>query len=105
MSPVKRFLRPFVPQSIRQKIREARVSREMRIWQELDLTRELAGLSVKVASRSDWIIFNEIFVDRIYDRAIALALNQAKNDRMLNVLDLGANVGFFATRFSQMIFQ
>lgn len=109
MGLLKNIIRPLVPQSIQRKILEARVEarikREIQNWRDLDLHRELAGLNVKVSSLSDWSVFNEIFVERLYDRAIADVLSQAPTDRMLHVFDLGANVGFFALRFSQMVFQ
>jgi len=104
MGLLKNIVRPFVPTSIRRKVHERRIKREMKIWKDLDLHRELAGLTVKVSSLSDWMIYNEIFVERIYDRAIAEAMSEAPIDRMLHVLDLGANVGYFAMRFSQMVF-
>ena len=109
MGFLKNIIRPLVPQSIQQKILEARVEarikREIGIWQNLDLHRELAGLNVKVSSLSDWSVFNEIFVERLYDDAIAQALSHAPTDQMLQILDLGANVGFFAIRFAQLVFE
>jgi FkbM family methyltransferase len=105
MGLLTRIVQPLVPRSIRRKVREARIRREIRTWQDLDLHRDLTGLRVKVSSRSDWTVFNEIFVEGFYDRAIAHVLNQVPVNRMLHVLDLGANVGFFALRFSQMVFQ
>ena len=99
------MIRPLVPQSIRQKVRERRIKREMRIWHDLDLHHELAGLRITVSSWSDWIVYNEIFVERIYDRAIAQVLSDIPTHQMLHVLDLGANVGFFAIRFSQLVFE
>jgi FkbM family methyltransferase len=102
MSSLKGILRSLSPGSIRRKVREAR---EVKIWHDLDLCRELAGLKVKVSSKADWTVFNEIFVEGFYDRAIGHALSHVPMDQPLHVLDLGANVGFFAMRFSQLVFQ
>jgi FkbM family methyltransferase len=51
------------------------------------------------------VVFNEIFVERFYDRAIEYVLNQAADNSVIRVLDLGANVGYFALRFAQMVFE
>ena len=99
------IVRPLIPKLVRQKLREARDKREAQTWRDLGLSRELAGLTIKVASKSDWVVFNEIFVERFYDRAITYVLNQATDDSMIRVLDLGANVGYFALRFAQMVFE
>lgn len=104
MDPV-RIFRPLVPTVVRQKIHNAKSKREAQIWRELGLNRELAGLTVRVASKSDWVVFNEVFVERFYDRAISFVLSQAVEDRAIRILDLGANVGYFALRFAQMVFE
>lgn len=62
-----------------------------------------SGLKVRVASDSDWIIYNDIFVDGEYDIPIQSALRSAPTDRPLNVLDVGANVGFFTLRFVDLL--
>jgi FkbM family methyltransferase len=62
-----------------------------------------SGLKVRVASDSDWVIYNDIFVDGEYDIPIQLALRSAPTDRPLNVLDVGANVGFFTLRFVDLL--
>ncbi len=105
MGFLRSIIRPLVPQLIIQKYREAKVYRETQIWQDLDLHRELAGLSVRVSSKSDWVVFNEVFVERIYDRAIAHAWSHCPKHRMLNVVDLGANVGYFALRLAQKVLE
>lgn len=56
-----------------------------------------SGLTVKVASRGEWWIYNDIFVNGEYDVPIQSAL-QASDGKPLVVLDLGANVGYFAFR-------
>ena len=73
---------------------------------KLDYTWKLkSGLQVKVASEPDWVIYNDIFVDGEYDLPIHAALKSAPVDRGLNVLDIGANVGFFTLRFIDLIRQ
>ena len=58
-----------------------------------------SGLKIKVANKSDWVIYNDIFVDGEYDPPILEALNSRAVDHELRVLDIGANVGFFTLRF------
>lgn len=55
-----------------------------------------SGMQLHIANPSDWLVFNEIFVKGEYDRAIGIAIENASEQ--LNVLDLGANVGFFSFR-------
>lgn len=105
MSLVKRIVRPFVPAWVREKLHDGRARREAATWAKLDLHRDIAGLQVRVLSLSDWVVFNEIFVERIYDEVIARVLRQTPVNHDLRVLDLGANVGFFALRFSQLVFE
>lgn len=64
-----------------------------------------SGLNVRVASKSDWVIYNDIFVDGEYDPAIRAALEAAPAGRGLNVLDIGANVGFFTLRLIDLMRQ
>jgi FkbM family methyltransferase len=99
------IVRPLVPDPIRRRVREARIEREAKTWRDLGLSRELAGLTIRVASKSDWVVFNEIFVERFYDRAISYILTRAADNSAIRVLDLGANVGYFALRFAQMVFE
>lgn len=69
------------------------------IWRLPNLRRRLpSGLEVTVESPADWTIYNEVFADGEYDAAIHQALGDAPPDRPLSVLDLGANVGYFALR-------
>jgi FkbM family methyltransferase len=102
LTSIVRFL---IPKPIRRRVREAKIEREARRWRDLGLSRELAGLTVRVASKSDWVVFNEIFVERFYDRAISYVLDGAVDNSVIRVLDLGANVGYFALRFAQMVFE
>jgi len=65
----------------------------------LDLHWRLPSkLEIRIKSVSDWFIYNEVFVSGDYDPAILMALERAKAEGELQVLDLGANVGFFSLR-------
>jgi len=68
-------------------------------FQMLDLNWQLpSDLKICIRSQSDWVIYNEIFVGGDYDPAILTALECANGTGDLQVLDLGANVGFFSLR-------
>src|SRR6266852_956830 len=56
------------------------------------------GVTVKIRSHSDWILFGDIFVDGEYDEAIAKALACVSAQQPLSCLDIGANSGFFIFR-------
>jgi FkbM family methyltransferase len=64
-----------------------------------------SGLIVQVASKGEWWIYNDIFVDGEYDVPIRTALKEASPGRPFVVLDLGANVGYFALRVLDLIDQ
>jgi len=64
-----------------------------------------SGLKVNVKSKSDWVIYNDIFLDGEYDLPIKEALRAKGMDRSMTVLDLGANVGFFTLRFLDLLRQ
>jgi FkbM family methyltransferase len=71
------------------------------LWRLPNLRRRLpSGLEIRVESPSDWVIYNDIFVDGEYDEVIRAVLSDAPSDRPLTVLDLGANVGYFILRFA-----
>jgi len=57
-----------------------------------------SGYRVKIASYADWCIYNDVFVEGEYDVAIDSALNAFRGSGHFQVVDLGANVGFFALR-------
>lgn len=66
-------------------------------WRKVALTTQLAsGLHVEITSPGEWYVFNEVFVNQVYDAAIHKALESSGGT--LNVLDLGANVGMFTLR-------
>jgi FkbM family methyltransferase len=69
----------------------------------LDLQHTLdSGLTVKVASKGEWWIYNDIFVNGEYDVPIRTAL-AASSENPFVVLDLGANVGYFTFRLLDLI--
>src|SRR5215210_4823424 len=74
-----------------------RVALRRLAWNAIRLTSvTTSGLTLRITNASDWHIFNEIFVRGEYDEAISMALDSASNQ--MQVLDLGANVGFFSLR-------
>lgn len=74
------------------------------VWGLPNLRRTLrSGLELTIASPSDWVLFNDIFVDGEYDPAIDLALELA-GTADLTVLDLGANAGYFTLRAADRLF-
>jgi FkbM family methyltransferase len=56
---------------------------------------------VSVNSSADWEIYNEVLVNGEYDQAITYALERSCSDE-INVLDLGANVGYFVFRCADL---
>lgn len=74
------------------------------LYRVLDLDHTLkSGLTVKVASKGEWWTYNDIFVDGEYDDPIQSALKGRTPGRPFVVLDLGANVGYFAFRVLDLI--
>jgi FkbM family methyltransferase len=72
---------------------------ERRAWRRLDLRWTLStGSCAEVRSRGDWVLYNDIFVDGEYDEPLVEALAAAPPGVPFTILDLGANVGFFALR-------
>lgn len=68
-------------------------------WKLLKLTFKLkSGLLVTVNNDTDFIVFQEIFINKEYETAINSFLNQDLKDPL--ILDLGANVGYFSLRIS-----
>src|SRR5450756_1444728 len=78
------------------------------LWRKLSDHMQLSyrlpsGLRARIASYSDWCMYNDIFVAGEYDKAIEAALDRAKPDQTFRVVDLGANVGFFTMRVLDLI--
>jgi FkbM family methyltransferase len=74
------------------------------LYRLLHLKHKLrSGLTVNVTSMGEWWVYNDIFVDGEYDSAIQVALNSLPSARPFVVLDLGANVGYFAFRVLDLL--
>jgi FkbM family methyltransferase len=74
----------------------ARARRWMFEW--LDLTWQ-TRVRLRVGAYHEWVFYNEIFVSGEYDQALALVLDAPRdNGAPLQILDVGANVGFFTLR-------
>jgi len=98
-----------LPESAHEQIRERYWKFKSRLlyqslYRALDLEHTLqSGLKVKVASKGEWWTYNDIFVDGEYDEPIRTALRGWSMVRPFVVLDLGANVGYFAFRVLDLI--
>lgn len=58
-----------------------------------------SGVEIRVASQTDWGIYNDIFVEKEYDRALEETLRAAAQSGVSpRLLDLGSNVGYFLLR-------
>jgi FkbM family methyltransferase len=67
------------------------------VWREMSprwVTK--SGVAICVKSPAEWVLYNDIFVDREYDEAINMALSESKRRPL--IIDIGANVGFFSLR-------
>lgn len=63
-----------------------------------------SGVKIELLSPVDWSTYNDIFVDGEYDLAVSTTLQSTrKQQASVNVLDLGANVGFFLLRFLDLV--
>lgn len=87
----------FLPKSVKRVLRA--VSFRM-----LDLKWELAsGVLIRIRNLSDWAVYNEVFAAGDYDSAILMAIESNEVPDELQVVDLGANVGFFVLRCIDLI--
>ena len=91
-----------LPEPLLGAIRQARArSRQLVRWSGRELSHTLTcDVRVSIASASDWAVYNEVFVDGEYDRAIQTVV--ASSVARPLVVDLGANVGYFALRFTDL---
>jgi len=100
-----------LPQPITGRIRETywRMKSELlyrHLYQILGLQYTLqSGVTLKVASKGEWWIYNDIFVNREYDLPIQTALQSRSPEHPFTVLDLGANVGYFTLRVVDLMRQ
>lgn len=75
-------------------------------WKALGLRAGTAvGLAIPIRDEADWILFDDIFLEGEYDRAISELLERAPVDRRIEILDLGANVGYFTLRTAQRLLE
>jgi len=109
---IKKLLTRFVgalPESAQFQIRERYWRVKSRflyqsLYSLLSLENKLvSGLTVKVASKGEWWVYNDIFVNAEYDVPINAALEASSPGKPFVVLDLGANVGYFAFRVLDLI--
>src|SRR5947209_12492122 len=70
------------------------------VWMRLNPSWRLkSGITIRVLSYNDWMIYNDIFVEAEYDRPIGDLIDAARDaTKPVQVLDLGGNVGFFTLR-------
>jgi FkbM family methyltransferase len=84
------LVRALVPQTVLDWLRHV-------VWRLPNLVRRLpSGLRVLVRSPSDWVLFNDIFVDREYEEVIGTLVRRTSASSEIHILDLGANVGYFS---------
>lgn len=77
-----------------------------RVWKALDLECVLrSGIRVRVRSHPDWVIYNEVIVNGEYDAVIRETLDRHPVSGPMQVVDLGANVGYFSFRFADLYLQ
>lgn len=100
-----------LPTSLQQKVRERYWRIKSRVlYQSLYRLLELectlrSGVTLQVASKGEWWIYNDIFVNGEYDVPILQVLKKHSSLQPLTVLDLGANVGYFTLRVVDLIRQ
>jgi len=87
-------LRRIIPTPLRIALRDL-IRRELNVHLPLLRFTLQSGLHVSIANECDWVIYNEIFVEGMYDEPIKTAMAPGK---AIHVLDIGANVGFFTLR-------
>ena len=101
--PLRSLLPHRVDRAATRAVRAWRFRRERAGFAAAALEYELPyGTTGRIANRAEWLAFNDIFVVGIYDAPIEAALARSASARSLYVLDLGANVGFFAWRLLQL---
>ena len=100
------MLSPYLQRIRRSIVHRADYQLKKYCWKTLHPEWRLrSGLTVRIEGAVEWIIYNDVFVDGEYDFAIQAAIDGARPGRPIRVLDLGGNVGMFATRFADLLFQ
>jgi FkbM family methyltransferase len=75
-----------------------------KLWKLLKVQFNLnSGLNILVESDNDWFVFNEIFTNKEYDEVFDMMF--LDQDKETVVLDLGANVGYFAMKISDYLLE
>lgn len=92
---VGRVIRDALPPALRRRIR-GRLFRDVDL--RLDVATPSGGVRLRVRGQTEVILHYEIFTQGCYDDAIRSALEGWRPGGRLRVLDLGANIGFFALR-------
>lgn len=95
---MRRLLNKFIPASYK-KIIWKFFSRRMGLTWKLN-----SGYTIDISSYSDWCVYNDLFVNGEYDIAIEETLSDNLNKTQINIVDLGANVGFFTLRFLDLLY-
>jgi FkbM family methyltransferase len=93
---LRRWARQLLPARAKEALRDT-------FWRLLRMRTTLrSGLRVDVKGLSDWVVYNDIFVNGEYDAAIDHALASRAPHQPLNVIDLGANTGYFTVRCADL---
>lgn len=67
------------------------------VWRLPNLVWTLpSGLRLEVRSPADWVLYNDLFVGGEYDGALDLLVELSRGRERIEILDLGANVGYFS---------
>ncbi|MDF0553355.1 FkbM family methyltransferase [Kamptonema sp. UHCC 0994] len=75
-------------------------------WKNLGVNIELhPELTVKIESEAEFYLYNDLFCRGEYDLPIQQSLASVSPNRLLEFLDLGANVGYFPLRIADLILQ
>jgi FkbM family methyltransferase len=99
MNRTRRLIGTATPEPLKQQFRRIRDRRLGKLYESLDLRWRLkSGITFKLRSASDWMVFCDIFLDGEYDEPIQRALCAGVGSGAVYVLDLGANSGFFTLR-------
>ena len=85
-------------------IRRAKKAREQRRRLDVEWTLP-SGLTVQVEDQGEWLIYNDIFVDGEYDLPLQKALKSIISKDIVTIVDVGANVGFFALKAADWFFR
>lgn len=98
INSLKSLAKKILPIGLRAKIRQPMKSRPKIIleWQLV------SGIKIRLKDTSNWYMYNDIFVDGEYDTPIQQSLH-SQQDKHLNIIDIGANVGFFTLRFIDLL--